>query len=129
MCGRAHLNDKLDPRVVVGQRGWWQACPDQSPRRWLLQLQPYAQPDKLRSDQRYSGTPSQPEPGNAVAGDGGLKAPKGENVAPSAARLPGGERGLVEMFMCIGPHFAARKSVLYSYFLSNGRCGPEPRSR
>ncbi len=23
---RAHLNESLDPRVVVGQHGWWQAC-------------------------------------------------------------------------------------------------------
>lgn len=28
MRARAHLNDKLDPRVVVGQHGWWQACAD-----------------------------------------------------------------------------------------------------
>jgi anaerobic selenocysteine-containing dehydrogenase len=26
MRARARLNDKLDPRVVVGQHGWWQAC-------------------------------------------------------------------------------------------------------
>ena len=25
---RARLNDKLDPDVVVGQHGWWQACPE-----------------------------------------------------------------------------------------------------
>ena len=25
---RAHLNSGLDPRVVVGEHGWWQACPD-----------------------------------------------------------------------------------------------------
>jgi anaerobic selenocysteine-containing dehydrogenase len=25
---RARLNDNLDPRVVVGERGWWQACED-----------------------------------------------------------------------------------------------------
>ncbi len=24
---RAHLNESLDPRVVCGQHGWWQACP------------------------------------------------------------------------------------------------------
>jgi hypothetical protein len=23
---RAQLNDNLDPRVVVGEHGWWQAC-------------------------------------------------------------------------------------------------------
>ncbi len=23
---RAHFNDRIDPRVVVGQHGWWQAC-------------------------------------------------------------------------------------------------------
>jgi anaerobic selenocysteine-containing dehydrogenase len=23
---RARLNDNLDPRVVVGEHGWWQAC-------------------------------------------------------------------------------------------------------
>jgi anaerobic selenocysteine-containing dehydrogenase len=23
---RARLNDRLDPRVVVGQHGWWQGC-------------------------------------------------------------------------------------------------------
>ena len=23
---RAHLNDSLDPRVVVGEHGWWQDC-------------------------------------------------------------------------------------------------------
>lgn len=28
MRARAHLNDKLDPRVVIGQHGWWQACSD-----------------------------------------------------------------------------------------------------
>jgi anaerobic selenocysteine-containing dehydrogenase len=28
MRARAHLNDKLDPRVVIGQHGWWQACCD-----------------------------------------------------------------------------------------------------
>jgi anaerobic selenocysteine-containing dehydrogenase len=27
VCARARLNDKLDPRVVVGEHGWWQACP------------------------------------------------------------------------------------------------------
>jgi anaerobic selenocysteine-containing dehydrogenase len=26
MRARAHLNDKLDPRVVVGEHGWWQDC-------------------------------------------------------------------------------------------------------
>jgi anaerobic selenocysteine-containing dehydrogenase len=25
---RARLNDSLDPRVVCGQHGWWQACPE-----------------------------------------------------------------------------------------------------
>jgi anaerobic selenocysteine-containing dehydrogenase len=25
---RARLNDTLEPRVVCGQHGWWQACPD-----------------------------------------------------------------------------------------------------
>jgi len=25
---RAWLNDNLEPRVVCGQHGWWQACPD-----------------------------------------------------------------------------------------------------
>jgi anaerobic selenocysteine-containing dehydrogenase len=25
---RARLNDDLDPRVVVGEHGWWQACPE-----------------------------------------------------------------------------------------------------
>jgi anaerobic selenocysteine-containing dehydrogenase len=25
---RARLNDTLDPRVVVGEHGWWQACPE-----------------------------------------------------------------------------------------------------
>jgi anaerobic selenocysteine-containing dehydrogenase len=25
---RARLNDNLDPRVVVGEHGWWQACPE-----------------------------------------------------------------------------------------------------
>ena len=25
---RAVLNDSLDPQVVCGQHGWWQACPD-----------------------------------------------------------------------------------------------------
>lgn len=25
---RARLNDSLEPRVVCGQHGWWQACPD-----------------------------------------------------------------------------------------------------
>ena len=25
---RARLNDSLDPRVVSGQHGWWQACPE-----------------------------------------------------------------------------------------------------
>jgi anaerobic selenocysteine-containing dehydrogenase len=25
---RAHLTSGLDPRVVVGEHGWWQACPD-----------------------------------------------------------------------------------------------------
>jgi anaerobic selenocysteine-containing dehydrogenase len=28
MRARAHLNDKLDPRIVIGQHGWWQACSD-----------------------------------------------------------------------------------------------------
>jgi len=26
MRARARLNDSLDPRVVVGEHGWWQAC-------------------------------------------------------------------------------------------------------
>jgi anaerobic selenocysteine-containing dehydrogenase len=26
MRARARLNDKLDPRVVIGEHGWWQAC-------------------------------------------------------------------------------------------------------
>jgi anaerobic selenocysteine-containing dehydrogenase len=26
MRARARLNDKLDPRVVVGEHGWWQGC-------------------------------------------------------------------------------------------------------
>ena len=25
-CARARINDDLDPRVVVGEHGWWQAC-------------------------------------------------------------------------------------------------------
>jgi anaerobic selenocysteine-containing dehydrogenase len=25
---RARLNDSLEPRVVCGQHGWWQACPE-----------------------------------------------------------------------------------------------------
>ena len=25
---RAHLNRELDPRVAVGEHGWWQACPE-----------------------------------------------------------------------------------------------------
>jgi anaerobic selenocysteine-containing dehydrogenase len=25
---RAHLNESLDPRVVVGEHGWWQGCPE-----------------------------------------------------------------------------------------------------
>jgi anaerobic selenocysteine-containing dehydrogenase len=25
---RAHLNENLDPRVAVGEHGWWQACPE-----------------------------------------------------------------------------------------------------
>jgi anaerobic selenocysteine-containing dehydrogenase len=23
---RAHFNNRIDPRVVVGEHGWWQAC-------------------------------------------------------------------------------------------------------
>jgi hypothetical protein len=26
MRARAHLNDTLDPDVVCGEHGWWQAC-------------------------------------------------------------------------------------------------------
>jgi anaerobic selenocysteine-containing dehydrogenase len=26
MRARAHLNDQLEPRVVVGEHGWWQSC-------------------------------------------------------------------------------------------------------
>ena len=26
MRARARFNDKLDPRVIVGEHGWWQAC-------------------------------------------------------------------------------------------------------
>src|SRR4029079_10039543 len=26
MRARARFNDKLDPRVVIGEHGWWQAC-------------------------------------------------------------------------------------------------------
>jgi hypothetical protein len=26
MRARARLNDRLDPRVVVGEHGWWQSC-------------------------------------------------------------------------------------------------------
>jgi anaerobic selenocysteine-containing dehydrogenase len=25
---RAKLNGQLDPRVVIGEHGWWQACPE-----------------------------------------------------------------------------------------------------
>ena len=25
---RARLNESLDPRVVCGEHGWWQACPE-----------------------------------------------------------------------------------------------------
>ena len=28
MRARARLNEHLDPRVVVGEHGWWQACPE-----------------------------------------------------------------------------------------------------
>jgi anaerobic selenocysteine-containing dehydrogenase len=28
MRARARLNDSLDPRVVCGEHGWWQACPE-----------------------------------------------------------------------------------------------------
>ena len=28
MRARARFNDNLDPRVVVGEHGWWQACPE-----------------------------------------------------------------------------------------------------
>jgi anaerobic selenocysteine-containing dehydrogenase len=28
VCARAQLNERLDPRVVVGEHGWWQACPE-----------------------------------------------------------------------------------------------------
>ena len=28
MRARAHLNSSLDPRVVVGEHGWWQSCGD-----------------------------------------------------------------------------------------------------
>ena len=28
MRARAKLNSNLDPAVVCGQHGWWQACPD-----------------------------------------------------------------------------------------------------
>jgi anaerobic selenocysteine-containing dehydrogenase len=28
MRARARLNEHLDPRVVVGDHGWWQACPE-----------------------------------------------------------------------------------------------------
>ena len=28
MRARARLNDTLEPNVVCGQHGWWQACPD-----------------------------------------------------------------------------------------------------
>ncbi len=28
MRARARLNDSLDPRVVVGEHGWWQPCAD-----------------------------------------------------------------------------------------------------
>jgi hypothetical protein len=26
MWARARFNDKVDPRVVVGEHGWWQSC-------------------------------------------------------------------------------------------------------
>ena len=26
MRAKARFNDQLDPRVVVGEHGWWQAC-------------------------------------------------------------------------------------------------------
>jgi hypothetical protein len=28
MRARARLNDQLDPRVVIGEHGWWQGCAD-----------------------------------------------------------------------------------------------------
>ena len=28
VCARARLNENLDPRVVVGEHGWWQPCTD-----------------------------------------------------------------------------------------------------
>jgi anaerobic selenocysteine-containing dehydrogenase len=36
---RARLNDSLDPNVVVGEHGWWQACAEIG-----------AHPDMTRSD-------------------------------------------------------------------------------
>jgi hypothetical protein len=26
VCARVRLNDHIDPRVVIGEHGWWPAC-------------------------------------------------------------------------------------------------------
>ena len=33
MRARARFSEKLDPRVVVGEHGWWQAAPEAPDRR------------------------------------------------------------------------------------------------
>jgi hypothetical protein len=52
---RAKLNANLDPSVVSGQHGWWQACPDLE----LPGLPPYG-PDGANLNLILNAEPSDP---------------------------------------------------------------------
>jgi anaerobic selenocysteine-containing dehydrogenase len=57
---KARLNDSLDPRVVVGEHGWWQSCEEakrtrlRSVQRQGRQFQPDDRPNHPRPGQRHA---------------------------------------------------------------------------
>ena len=57
---RAKLNASLDPRVVCGQHGWWQACPELG-----LPGYPAFGPDSANLNLILRQTPSDPVSGSS----------------------------------------------------------------
>ena len=81
---RARLNESLEPRVVCGQHGWWQACPEigapglRCLQRGRRQPQPDHRQRGDRSGQRLGPPPllSLPDPRAPIEG-----CPSSDNVA------------------------------------------------